>query len=207
MGKYTLLLIILSSLSSWSQSEIDNKDLKTVYKDFTYFTPVFVHKNKNALKTVYDRYEELSQVTLDSLFDTDSKKYKITEKIDYKTSNDSNLIEEEIKQLFKSVNKHKKNFKLNFSQKLKSVINKSSNNYTVFMSINTRGRYASETGPIIYETRLKYIIIDFKKNNIVFYGKSNNSETINGGYEMTLIKNLNKIYKKIKKQLVTTPIK
>lgn len=197
MKKHTLLLVILSSLFSWSQSKIETKNIKVKQEYFTYLTPVFSHDNRNASKIVYDRFEDISQTTLDSLFNADSKKYLITEKIDYKTSNDYNLVEKEIKQLFKSAKK--KSFRFNLSKKLKSIINRSNNNYIVFTSINTRGRYPSEIGPAIYETGLKYLIIDLKNNNLLFYGKSNNSETINGGYQMAIIKNLKKIYKKIKK--------
>ena len=198
MKKFFLLLIIFNSLSARSQTGIKNEKEEIVLTDLTYITPVFIHENKNE-PIVYNRYEEISQITLDSLFIANSKKYKIIEKIDYEYLNNSNLIKDEIKQLFKSVNNDKNEFNLDSTETLKSLINKSNNKFVVLISINTRDRKPSQTGPILYKTHVEFIIIDRINQSLVFFDKSKNLITRNGGYQITLSKNLKDIYKKLEK--------
>jgi len=197
MKKYIFIFGILCSFSAIAQTSNELKNGAKDIGDFTFFDPVYNHKNQIRFKTRYDIFEKYTTYSLDSLFSVDAKKYKIHEKLRYKKSKRSNEIETEIKGVFRFAKKND-NFKI--SPKLKSVISKTTNRYGLFMSINPVGDVSYYTRQsIIKKTSIEIIIFDLKKHKIVYYVKSKALRSFNVGHNRNLIKNLDYIYKKIEK--------
>jgi len=196
MKRYTLTiltLLLLLSFSSYAQTGKKKKRLDI--EQLTYFEPVFFHINQNEQKSIYLKFEKDSKVSLDSLFDKRSKKYRIKEK--YNTADLNSAIENEIKYLFEEGANNFKNIKIPDSIK---ALNKNTNTqYGIFLLINTTSTGYPEINDII-KIQVEAIILDLFKNNIVFYQRSKDLSPIyNQGNKATLLKDLNYIYRRIKK--------
>jgi len=186
------LFVILFSFTANSQSEI-SEEQKTV-ENLTYFKPLFSHQNPTKPTILYDRFEEISIIALDSVFENEKPKYKIIEKypLDLTTENETELVR--IFDEFK-----KKETEDAIIPNLKTIGDAIKNNYGIFSLITTKSSTSTRTTPISKQ-QLEIIIIDLTLNKVIFYKKSKFLSPRNhGGYAYTLIKNLNFIYKSINK--------
>ncbi|MFD2824462.1 hypothetical protein ACFS5M_12340 [Lacinutrix iliipiscaria] len=186
------IFILALSYSTNAQSDYSNKQENI--GNFTYFEPIFVHQNPNKPNRLYQRFEEISIIALDSVFKRKKPQYKINEKYSLNlTIADKN----ELIPFFNSENKIKTNIEL--SNSIKSISETTNNRYGIFFLIKTKSSLSSGTTPIS-KIRLEIIVIDLMQNKVVFYKNSKNlSPRDNGGYAFTLIKNLDYIYKEIRK--------
>ncbi|TQD38708.1 hypothetical protein [Haloflavibacter putidus] len=186
-----IIVILIASYTANAQSNNLKKD--SLIEDFTYYEPIFVHHKPNHPSIVYQRFEEISTIALDSVFKTEKSKYKIEQKNDLKFNI---AIKNKLVSIIEMRNK--KGIDIDFTSELKSIREKTASRYGIFFLIKTKSS-TSNTTTAISKIRLEVIIIDFIKKQPIFYRKSRNlSPKYNGGYAHTLIKNLDYIYRKIK---------
>jgi len=185
---FTLFILNVSycvNAQSNSQNDIEN---------FTYFEPIIIHQNPNKPNIFYKRFEEISINALDSVFEKEKFKYKISQK---HNSNLKFAAKNKLISIFDARNK--KITDIDFTSDLKSISQKSKNRYGIFFLIKTKSSTSINTTPIS-KIRLEVIIIDFVEKQSNLYGKSKNlSPKYNGGYTFNLIKDLDYVYKKINK--------
>jgi len=187
----TISIIILSYSLNAQSIQTNNQEK---IGSFTYFEPIFIHQDPNKPNNLYQRFEELSIIALDSVFKGQSSKYDISQK---HNSNLKVVTKNKLISIFDSRNK--KITDIDFTSDLESISQKSNNRYGVFFLIKTKSSTSIHTTPIS-KIRLEVIIIDFVEKQSIFYGKSKNlSPKYNGGYAFTLIKDLDNVYKKINK--------
>lgn len=186
------LFILVVSFPTNAQSDFPQEQ-KTI-DNYTYFEPIYIHQNPNKTDWLYQRFEELSKITLDSVFDTEKQYYKIREKSDLKLTTE---IKNELILIFNSNSKEQSTLK--FTPNLNLISEAINSRYGIFFLIKTESSITLNTTPIS-KIRLEVIILDLIQNEFVFYKKSKNlSPRDYGGYAHTLIKNLNNVYKDIYK--------
>lgn len=194
MKAYFLITVLSLALSFSANAQTEKSNEQENIGNFTYYEPIFVHKSPNKPNKLYERFEEISVIAIDSVINRKKPLYNVKEK--YKanlTATDKN----ELVTLFKSKNKNYTDSDLPHS--LKEISTATDNRYGMFFLVETRSSTSHETTPIS-KVQLETIIFDFKQNAVVFYKKSKNlSPKGNGGYAHTLIKNLKYINRAIRK--------
>ncbi len=194
-----LLLISMLSLSSQAQTNNDpgKKDPGTDH--FTLLDPIFKfngRKHRKKPRAVHEMYEKRTSYTLDSLFNVDSRKYRVNEKLSYKRTKVSANVEDEISLLFKHAKATDRG--VDISPEFKSILSNANNRYGVLIFIDPMvGHYFSSGNPTILKTSMEIIILDLTEHEIVFYNRSKALRTFNVGFTRPLIKNLDYLYNKI----------
>ncbi|TQD38889.1 hypothetical protein [Haloflavibacter putidus] len=181
-----LLITIWFSAKAQVQSKIE------VSKPIIYLEPLFNHTKKTKPAIVYERFEEIATIAIDSVFKKDPKKYAIKGKLDANLSvEEKSAVKSILNQLKRNNKKQLRNipFPIHFSKR-----DSLENRYGLIAMITT------ESAETVYEIAIKKIqlqilLINLRNNEIVFYKKSRNLS--NGSYAYHVVKNLNQIYRKI----------
>ncbi|QRM88685.1 hypothetical protein FG167_05380 [Lacinutrix sp. WUR7] len=188
-----LIAIFILALTYSTNAQSDSLNKKETIGNFTYYEPIFIHHKPNKPNIIYQRFEEISVIALDSVFK--GKKYKINEKYNLSLTNE---VKNELIPFFNTGKKNKEI--IEFTPNIKLVSETTNDHYGLFLLIKTKSSLSIGTAPIS-KIQLEIIVMDFSLNKVIFHEKSKNlSPSNNGGYAFTLIKNLDYIYKEMRKQ-------
>lgn len=190
MKHFIITFCILLSCS-FNFAQHNEKDIK----DLVYFQPVFVHKKPNKPKVLYQRFEELSEIGLDSVLKGQRNKYRIKGKY---SGAFGDVEKKELVEIFKGFKK-KKDITEHIISTLDIITQTVDNPLCAFFVIETRSSTTVYTTPIS-KVKLHMIIYDTKNKRIVFTETSKNLPPKgNGGYAHVVIKDLNYIYRTLYK--------
>lgn len=189
MNNNLLFAFIIILLSYAAYGQFEKSKTKEIEGSFIYFEPIFHHEKGDVPEWVYDRFEEISNIALDSVLLGPKTRFNVDKKYSLKLEE---AAKKELRLIFNvSTNKQVRD---RVTTSLKSLDLTKDDKYGVFFLVRTEARSKSNLTPIS-KVLLETMIVDFYSHKVVFYKKSKNLPPRgNGGYGHVLIKNLDYIF-------------